>query len=269
MLQQPKQHQKRRRTRETLWRPPGKPVLEATSGLDEEVQRVKDAATAAQESSQVAKESAVAAQTAATTAQTGATTAQQAAQTAQNAQQAAQSSAKTAQAASDAAANAKNAIANMTVNAVTLPEGSEATVTKTEQGGGFNLQYGIPRGDTGQKGDQGAMGPQVQLPGRRRLGPTGPGGPQGVTGERGPRGRQDLQAARPNRARDHRAYRVNGARKVRQDPRGRRGQEALTGLRLPQTAHTHSMWTRMATWFCTTRARLRRTLRFWKTACWY
>ena len=109
-------------------------VLEATSGLDEEVQRVKDAATAAQESSQVAKESAVAAQTAATTAQTGATTAQQAAQTAQNAQQAAQSSAKTAQAASDAAANAKNAIANMTVNAVTLPEGSEATVTKTEQG---------------------------------------------------------------------------------------------------------------------------------------
>ncbi len=163
-------------------------VLEATSGLDEEVQRVKDAATAAQESSQVAKESAVAAQTAATTAQTGATTAQQAAQTAQNAQQAAQSSAKTAQAASDAAANAKNAIANMTVNAVTLPEGSEATVTKTEQGGGFNLQYGIPRGDTGQQGAQGARGPEGATGPAGAVGPTGPGGPQGVQGERGPEG---------------------------------------------------------------------------------
>ena len=49
-------------------------------------------------------------------------------------------------------------IENMTVSSETLPEGSEATVTKTEEEGIVNLNFGIPKGDTGEQGIQGIQG---------------------------------------------------------------------------------------------------------------
>ena len=47
------------------------------------------------------------------------------------------------------AQEAQEAIENMSVSAQTLAEGSSATVTKTEQEGVVHLEFGIPRGQTG------------------------------------------------------------------------------------------------------------------------
>lgn len=57
-------------------------------------------------------------------------------------------------------ADAEKAIEDMTVTAETLPEGSEATVTKTETEGVVNLNFGIPQGATGEQGIQGIQGIQ-------------------------------------------------------------------------------------------------------------
>ena len=54
--------------------------------------------------------------------------------------------------------DATEKIENMTVSSETLPEGSEATVTKTEEEGVVNLNFGIPKGDTGEQGIQGVKG---------------------------------------------------------------------------------------------------------------
>lgn len=62
-------------------------------------------------------------------------------------------------------------IENLNVVATTLPAGSQATASYS----GNTLTLGIPRGDTGAKGD---------------TGDTGPAGPQGETGPVGPRGEQ-------------------------------------------------------------------------------
>lgn len=43
-------------------------------------------------------------------------------------------------------------VIDLTVSATTLPAGSDATVTKTEQGGVFNLAFGIPQGEAGAAG---------------------------------------------------------------------------------------------------------------------
>lgn len=83
---------------------------------------------------------------------------------------AANSAAYAAQEANGAAAS-RRAVEDMGVEAVTLSPGSEATVSKTvDTSGAVTLNFGIPRGDTGQ---QGATGPQ---------------GPQGVRGEKGEKG---------------------------------------------------------------------------------
>lgn len=55
-------------------------------------------------------------------------------------------------------ADATEKIESMTVSSETLPEGSEATVTKTEEEGVVNLNFGIPKGDTGEQGIQGVKG---------------------------------------------------------------------------------------------------------------
>ena len=47
------------------------------------------------------------------------------------------------------AQDAQQAIENMSVSAQTLAEGSSATVTKTEQEGVVHLEFGIPKGQTG------------------------------------------------------------------------------------------------------------------------
>lgn len=90
-----------------------------------------------------------------------------------------------AQEAADEAAASAAKIANMAVSAETLPEGSEATVEKTEVGGVYHLEIGIPKGDTGA---QGATGPQGPKGDTGAEGPQGPTGPTGPTGPQGPQG---------------------------------------------------------------------------------
>lgn len=48
---------------------------------------------------------------------------------------------------------AKESIQNMTVSSRTLSAGRPATVTKTEQGGVVNLDFGIPQGEAGEPGE--------------------------------------------------------------------------------------------------------------------
>ena len=57
-------------------------------------------------------------------------------------------------------------VIDMTVSATTLPAGSDATVTKTEQGGVFNLAFGIPQGEAGAAGQAAtvAVGTVTTLP---------------------------------------------------------------------------------------------------------
>lgn len=94
------------------------------------------------------------------------------------------------EAATEAAASAAKAakIADMTVSAETLPEGSEATVEKTEVGGVYHLEFGIPKGDTGEQGPQGATGPQGPKGDTGAEGPQGEKGDTGATGPQGPQG---------------------------------------------------------------------------------
>ena len=72
-------------------------------------------------------------------------------------------------------------LSNITATATTLPAGSSATVTKSWTGENLNLEFGIPKGETGPKGDTGPVGPQgiqgIQGP----KGDTGPAGPVGAT----------------------------------------------------------------------------------------
>lgn len=57
--------------------------------------------------------------------------------------------------AKNAAESAQQKIENMTASASGLPAGSSPTVTKTEVGGVVNLDFGIPKGDKGDTGDDG------------------------------------------------------------------------------------------------------------------
>lgn len=65
-----------------------------------------------------------------------------------------------------AAGELAHQVIDMTVSATTLPAGSEATVTKTEQGGVFNLAFGIPKGEAGAAGQAAtvAVGTVTTLP---------------------------------------------------------------------------------------------------------
>lgn len=97
----------------------------------------------------------------------------------------ADSSRDSAQAAEESAADAQakaDSVLGMTADAITLDEGSNATVEKTEENGIIHLKFGIPKGDTGvagPKGDKGDKGEQ---------GIQGIQGEQGVQGEQGPKG---------------------------------------------------------------------------------
>lgn len=57
-------------------------------------------------------------------------------------------------------------VLDLTVSATTLPAGADATVTKTEQGGVFNLAFGIPQGEAGAAGQAAtvAVGTVTTLP---------------------------------------------------------------------------------------------------------
>jgi len=74
---------------------------------------------------------------------------------------AAEEAAKEAKASADAAEeSAKSAtkVAKMTVSAESLPEGSNAKVTKTEDEDTLHLTFKIPKGEKGPKGDKGDIG---------------------------------------------------------------------------------------------------------------
>ena len=158
----------------------------SATGVDEKVQAAQTAATNAAKS-----------ETAAKAAQTGAANAQKAAESAQNGAQAAKTAAESAQeaaeSAKDAAAGsstsagqkatqaaqsaedaasaksaaetaktdaqaARDAIVNMIVEAVTLETGKPATVSKSLVDNVYKLVFGLPLGNTGATGPQGATG---------------------------------------------------------------------------------------------------------------
>ena len=158
----------------------------SATGVDEKVQAAQTAADNAAKSETAAKAAqagAANAQKAAETAQTGAQTAKAAAESAQEAAESAKDAAagsstaagqkatRAAQSAKDAASAksaaetaktdaqaARDAITNMIVEAVTLETGEPATVSKSLVDNVYKLVFGLPRGNTGATGPQGATG---------------------------------------------------------------------------------------------------------------
>ena len=158
----------------------------SATGVDEKVQAAQTAATNAAKSETAAKAAqtgAANAQKAAESAQTGAQTAKTAAESAQEAAESAKNAAagsstaagqkatQAAQSAEDAASAksaaetakteaqaARDAIVNMIVEAVTLETGKPATVSKSLVDNVYKLAFGLPRGNTGATGPQGATG---------------------------------------------------------------------------------------------------------------
>ena len=90
----------------------------------------------------------------------------------------------------DRAEDAADAIENMGAEAETLPEGSEASVTKTvdPETGAVTLTFGIPTGATGATGPQGQKGDKGDKGDTGATGATGPQGPQGQKGDKGDKG---------------------------------------------------------------------------------
>lgn len=158
----------------------------SATGVDEKVQAAQTAAENAAKSEAAAKNAQTAAanaQKAAESAQTGAQSAKTAAESAQEAAESAKDAAagsstaagqkatQAAQSAEDAASAksaaeaaktdaqaARDAIANMIVEAVTLETGKPATVTKSLVDNVYKLVFGLPKGETGATGPQGATG---------------------------------------------------------------------------------------------------------------
>ena len=158
----------------------------SATGVDEKVQAAQTAADNAAKSETAAKNAQTAAsnaQKAAESAQTGAQSAKTAAESAQEAAESAKDAAagsataagqkatQAAQSAEDAASAksaaetaktdaqaARDAIVNMIVDAVTLETGNPATVSKSLVDNVYKLAFGLPRGETGATGPQGATG---------------------------------------------------------------------------------------------------------------
>lgn len=158
----------------------------SATGVDEKVQAAQTAADNAAKSETAAKNAQTAAansQKAAESAQTGAQAAKTAAESAQEAAESAKDAAagsstaagqkatQAAQSAEDAASAksaaetaktdaqaARDAIVNMIVEAVTVETGKPATVSKSLVDNVYKLVFGLPRGETGTTGPQGATG---------------------------------------------------------------------------------------------------------------
>lgn len=158
----------------------------SATGVDEKVQAAQTAADNAAKSETAAKAAqtgAANAQKAAESAQTGAQNAKTAAESAREAAESAKDAAagsstaagqkatQAAQSAEDAASAksaaetaktdaqaARDAIVNMIVEAVTLETGKPATVSKSLVDNVYKLAFGLPRGNTGATGPQGATG---------------------------------------------------------------------------------------------------------------
>lgn len=89
-------------------------------------------------------------------AQNAANTAQQAVAAVGTSVQQAAASAAASNTAKEGAEAAQEAIEDMEVSANTLPTGQPASVTKTQESGHVKLEFGLPTGATGEKGDPGS-----------------------------------------------------------------------------------------------------------------
>ena len=104
---------------------------------------------------------------------------------------AAEAAAQSATSANEASASAKQAaesvgaILGLTVQAETLPPGSEAQAKSSLVDGTYRLVLGLPAGQTGPQGEIGPIGPTGP---QGKTGATGPQGPQGEPGATGPQG---------------------------------------------------------------------------------
>lgn len=121
---------------------------EAAESAQTRAQAAQTAAESAQEAAEIAKDAAAGSSTAA---------GQKATQAAQSAEDAASAKSAAETAKTDAQA-ARDAIVNMIVEAVTLETGKPATVTKSLVDNVYKLAFGLPRGNTGATGPQGATG---------------------------------------------------------------------------------------------------------------
>ena len=163
----------------------------------------KDTALAARDIAVSAKDTAVSSATSASDSASVATS---------KATEAGTKATEAAMSASDALASkiaaefAEEKIENMTTTSVGLDSDAEPYANKTETATGFNIEFGIPHGEQGPKGeigpqgiqgpkgDTGATGPQGEqgIQGETGLqgpkGDTGPQGPKGETGATGPQG---------------------------------------------------------------------------------
>lgn len=108
--------------------------------------------------------------------------------------QAASGSAEEAKESADAAEKSALKISDMTVSAESLPEGEDATVTKTEVENVLHLTFGIPKGEKGPKGDKGDRG---------EVGPKGEDGINGIDGKDGVDGKNGTDGKTPVKGVDY------------------------------------------------------------------
>ena len=142
----------------------------------------KDTALAARDIAVSAKDTAVSSATSASDSASVATS---------KATEAGTKATEAAMSASDALASkiaaefAEEKIENMTTTSVGLDSDAEPYANKTETATGFNIEFGIPHGEQGPKGEIGPQG--IQGP-KGDTGATGPQGEQGIQGETGLQG---------------------------------------------------------------------------------
>ena len=157
----------------------------ATEGANTAAQSANAAAGAANEAATAATTAAGTANKAAQSANTAAGTANQAAQSANAAATAAN------QAAQEIEEKAENGDFSATVdigNVTTGQPGSKASVKNTGTAKDAVLDFSIPQGQQGPKGDTGPQGPKGDTGPQGPKGDTGPQGPKGDTGPQGPKG---------------------------------------------------------------------------------
>jgi hypothetical protein len=121
----------------------------------------------------------------------------------ENKRQAAAESAEEAKESADAAEKSALKISDMTVSAESLPEGENATVTKTEDENALHLTFGIPKGEKGPKGDKGDRGEVGPKGESGEAGPRGPAGPAGAKGDRGEKGETGANGKTPVKGEDY------------------------------------------------------------------
>ena len=152
----------------------------------------KDIAVSAKDTALAARDTAVSAKDAAASSATSASDSASVATS--KATEAGTKATEAAMSASDALASktaaefAEEKIENMTTTSVGLDSDAEPYANKTETATGFNIEFGIPHGEQGPKGETGPQGIQGPKGETGATGPQGPQGEQGIQGEQGPKG---------------------------------------------------------------------------------